>query len=337
MNFTQAASRDSIGSQQGEDNSNSARSSFMGTNKSFSRSDKKVTVDKKILIKLINFLKVVVKELNVEMEEINTIEKFIQTEEFDNNSHSLLNENSLEEALELKDNFEKLRIENENNINKIKKLTINNNELNEKVVSLNELLKISLIEKDDLNNEMEKLKEELKVMNENRKIEKKEETFIVAYTDKEKEIENTAVEEKNINWETLHKNLGFFKDERTLKEIVSYLQPKEFYNLYYSSKSILSVFTKESLHTSILKYTIEMKNLEIRSIKSVDWIKEYEISEGEVERLVREYIQNNRVPGCELKGMLVKALAYIDKEIKKPLGVVQIPEKTGRKSSILGR
>jgi chromosome segregation ATPase len=343
FSFEPSRERDSIGSQQAEELNHSVRSSFFGTSKSFTRcNDKKVLVDKRVLAKLINFLKNVVKELNIDDKEIQMIEKFIQTDEdeiqYNKNHPKILNESNLEEALELRDTVEKLKLENENFQKKIDTLQLLNTDLNDKISHLNGLLQINLIEREELNKGIEKLKEEINNLNKNssfREEIKTDSTNKLQKTDETKHTEEN--QKKNKVNSTPELNLGIFQDESTLKEIVSFLQPKEFYNLYYSSRSLHSVFKKEDLHINILKYTIELKNLEIKNLKSIDWIREYEISESEVERLVREYIQNNKVPGSELKGMLVKALSYIDREIKKPLGVVPESEKNERKSSLLGR
>lgn len=339
----------SVGSQQAEESNPSLRSSFYGTSKSFSRSnEKKVLVDKRLLAKLINFLKNVVKDLNIDDKEIQMIEKFIQTDEdehlkYNKNPHKILNESNLEEALELQDNLEKLKLENENYKTKINTYHNLNIDLNDKITYMNGINEINFIEKEELNQEIKKLREELDNLKSLSNTETslredlpKDSIKVNNEIDRSKHLKNSQDKLNNLTSKSADFNLGIFQDDSILKDIVSFLQPKEFYNFYYSSKSIHSVFKKEDLHINILKYTIELKNLEIKNLKSIDWIREYEISESEVERLVREYIQNNKVPGCELKGMLFQALSYIDREIKKPLGVKD-QEKTERKKSLLGR
>jgi hypothetical protein len=66
---------------------------------------------------------------------------------------------------------------------------------------------------------------------------------------------------------------------------------------------------------------IELKNLEIKRLNEKDFNIEYEVFEKEIERLFKEYILMKKLPGKDLKAGIVSAMGFINKDIKKHLGI----------------
>jgi hypothetical protein len=299
----------------------------------------KIVIERKQFDKLLNFLKLVVKELNMEDKELRFLDEFIQTEGKENFTLEQGNKtNKTDFALEMIEEYDmRIRVL-EDNINKEQEKNMKLNDelkickkLKEEAITDLEDCKlksqrdqdyiISLrLELDQIGIENAQLKERLKTnpLNRNERMNR---------LDLEK---NQLESNKDISSQIqLSDSFSVLENEKLLFNIASYLKPLDYFNFCHSSKIITSTLNKTELSAQMLKYSIWYKNVLLNSNK--DFTKEYEITEYEIERLLRDYIQNEKVPGLDLKNQLVKALSYIEKEIKTPLGL------NTRKSGILTR
>lgn len=78
---------------------------------------------------------------------------------------------------------------------------------------------------------------------------------------------------------------------------------------------------------SLFKNSIILKNREINRLINRDFNRDYDIDDRDLERLMKEYISNKKIPGKDLRNIINTSLNYIDKEIKKPLGMTIQEEK----------
>jgi heme oxygenase len=118
--------------------------------------------------------------------------------------------------------------------------------------------------------------------------------------------------------------------------VTGFLLPKDFFLLMNSSKVLRQRLRNDAENLwDNLKREIRIKNLEIKRLNEKDFNIEYEVYEKEIERLLKEYILMKKLPGRELKMNILSALSFINKEIKKPMGI-PTPEET-KKKTLLGR
>jgi hypothetical protein len=102
--------------------------------------------------------------------------------------------------------------------------------------------------------------------------------------------------------------------------------------LFHTSKATIDSINKNrNILINLFKNTISIKNLEINRLINRDFNREYDIDEKDLEKLMRDYIMNKKSPGKELKTIINTSVNYIEREIKRSLGM---PLKEGKKSLI---
>jgi hypothetical protein len=311
--------------------SDSRRSSARNSNLNNKYQKSKILIERRHFDKLINFLKILVKELNIEEKELKFLDEFIQTEGKEN--FNLENGNKGDFALELIEDYDtrirvleqKISSEQEKNLKLIEDLKLCNKEKEEAVTKLEDN-KLKFLNDEELIKSLRKELELIKKENEQLKDKKEKLRNNYSFNNFSQFTEIELNSKQRRNDESLIEITDtciFFNsvliNEKQLFNIASYLKPLDYFNLSHSSKKITNILNRTELTTQMLKYSIWYKNILLNSNK--DFAKEYEISEFEIERLLRDYIQNEKIPGIDLKNQLLKALSYIEKEIKTPLGL----------------
>lgn len=321
------------------DLNSSKRESIESMNRSIHKNyiERKVSVDKRYLDKLLKFCKNIIQELNIDSKEIKMIEQFIQTEE---NSNAT-NDYKAEEILDFTEANNSLKIENENLQKKIINLSSLNYDLSERNSVMDNLVKSKENEKVKLENQISLLNDQIELLKTQLEEEisaksrlEEENILLVQENHIKAHYTGKEAEEDIIEYENDSNSLLY--NEKYNKLILDYLEPKDILNFALVDRKINKIFIANNLQTKAYKTSIENKNKEIIMLKSVDWIRDYNISEPEVDRLVREYIQQNKIPGMDLKNMTIKALNYIEQEVKRPLGL-STKEEEKRSKSIIGR
>jgi hypothetical protein len=117
------------------------------------------------------------------------------------------------------------------------------------------------------------------------------------------------------------------------KNVLPFVKPKELFCLFHTSKTTVTAINKNrNILLNLFKNAITTKNCEINRLINRDFNRDYDIYDKELEKLMKEYIMNKKIPGRELRAVLKTSLNYIDKDIKRQLGM---PVQEGKKS-ILG-
>ncbi len=119
------------------------------------------------------------------------------------------------------------------------------------------------------------------------------------------------------------------KDE-IFKNVLPFVKPKELFSLFHTSRTTINAISRNrNILQNLFKNAITTKNNEIRKLINRDFNRDYDIDDKELEKLMKEYIMNKKVPGKELRGVLNSSFNYIDKDIKRQLGM---PMQEGKKS-----
>jgi hypothetical protein len=126
-----------------------------------------------------------------------------------------------------------------------------------------------------------------------------------------------------------------------LNKISSFLKAKDYFCFMNADKIIREKLNKNLIYKEkLFKQCIEEKSQMIKILNDTNFNKEYDVTESEIEKIMKEYIQNRKVPGIELKDIIAKSLNFIEKDVKKPLNI-QTNENdiniNNRSKSFLGR
>jgi hypothetical protein len=301
----------------------------------------KITIDRRQYIKLMNFLKNA-SNINLENKGIytktSTTEVDTQTEKVDPVSETNLKEDHAETIeilrFENKSHVENMKLLNDYNKDLLEQIEVQkmNNKKHEEVINKLsehiENLNSKIVEKDDfitnLQNEIERLeklnKKNLMLYRNNR----------ASFQDDNKD--DTETDESTHENQKVNNEHYLYKDN-VLKNITKYLLPADYFLLMNTSKSLRNTFRSDiDGIISQLKKEIVIKNLKIKKLTERDFNLEYEVTDKDLERLLREYILLKKLPGRELRIISTSALSYLNNEIKKSLGEKHITEQPKKKS-----
>jgi hypothetical protein len=305
---------------------------------------KKVSIDRRILNKLMNFLQLIVSSseiLNPCKTSLSMIAEYIQTEISVNkdkdsnlvNFHEETNNTTTNEQIrELKETIENLSKENEQLKKNIQTCDNSQSEKEQEINKITSLLAeikqnniILQTELDSLKIEFSNKEDKIRELEENLKNKSKMLHKLNYYkrdSSSSNNSERVYSEEKRESTEASRNFELIFTDRKLIEHVSLFTQPKDFFNLFFSNKTIMTT-VKEYPKLIIYQYkrAIVQKNRDLKKMKDYDFAKDYEIIDVEMEKLVREYLQEGRQPGNELKSLLQKAVGFIDKDVKLPLGI----------------
>jgi hypothetical protein len=257
--------------------------------------ERKITIDKRYLDKLLRFCKNIIQELNIDSNEIKMIEKFIQTEAnvLDNSNDAYAYDKFKgEEILDFTEANNDLKIENENLQKKIINLSSLNYDLSERNSLMDHLVKTKENEKIGLENTISSLKGEIESLKKQLDEEicaksRLEEENILLVQENQIISQNKNKQEIRTGDEALPFSVPVLYNEKFCNLILDFLEPKDSFNFSLVDRKINKTFEKNKLHIKAFKTHIENKNKEITMLKSVDWIRDYHIHEPEFDKLVR--------------------------------------------------
>ena len=116
---------------------------------------------------------------------------------------------------------------------------------------------------------------------------------------------------------------------------MNYLSPKDLLILINASKNIDHIIRNDKrIIFPLIRTVVDSKNEIINKLNERDFNKEYEISDKELERLMKDYVLYKKTPGKDLIINISKCSSYLEKEIKKPLG---LPYQEDKRKSIIGK
>lgn len=102
-----------------------------------------------------------------------------------------------------------------------------------------------------------------------------------------------------------------------------YLDYKTYFNFKGSCSSINKILD-QNYYTLINQYkSVIMEKNRISNLKNFDPIYGFEINSDneEIEKLLKEYLVNHKIPGVNLKNCLGEDMRFIECDVIKPLGI----------------
>jgi hypothetical protein len=140
----------------------------------------------------------------------------------------------------------------------------------------------------------------------------------------EKEIQEAELTKQQAIKEHFKGRLELFSYLKMLKNITQFLDFKSLANLKLANKAIYTgVVSDIDILDKYYKNLLHAKNIKIQELSKFDVGKFYNISSdnSEIEKLLREYVIGKKVPGKDLRSSVIKALGFLNKDVKGPLGM----------------
>jgi len=337
-------SLDSLLSNHGEDSNRSSIATLNRANHRTNTINKKISIDMRTYNKLTNFLLLVIRELNLNLEEfteiteITTLTQYVQTED---DQIGIIQEEEKKVSYKIQLNEQNRKIERyTKELDEIKNrnhlLTTENIKLKEHIDKLTKEKDSIIQTRQELDNEIELLKKEIQIIRNNKNTNYSKNFKKIDEIEHPHEIQPDNEKLENIK----EKDITYLHDDVILKNISIFLKPQEYFMFSRTDRKIKNILDSKEAVINQLKNTIKNKNAYISELLNFDWKKEYEINDNEIERLIKEYIQINKIPGIEIRNILIKALNYIKNDIKGSMGILpqnEIEHQPKKTSSFLNR
>jgi hypothetical protein len=315
-------SLDSLSSNHGEDSNRSSIITLNRTNHKTNTINKKISIDMRTYNKLTNFLLLIIREFNLNLEEFKEITTLTQYAQTEDDQISINEEEKKEVSYKNQINEQNMKIEryikeSDEIKNRNHLLTIENIKLKENIDKLIKEKDSIMQTKEELENEIGLLKKEIEIIRNN---------INTNYSKKSKKVNEMELHEiqseKEGSDNIKEKDLTYLHDDKILKNISIFLKPRDYIIFSKTDRKIKNILHLKDAIINQLKTSIINKNAYISDLLNFDWNKEYEINDNEIERLIKEYIQINKIPGIEIRNILIKALNYLKNDIKGSIGIL---------------